>query len=440
MQNAYNQAKKPHDLGTSNVRTLQNIADMRAKDPEVFDAIAQERKRQENHLELIASENIVSKAVLVAQGSILTNKYAEGYPKKRYYGGCEAVDSVEACAIARAKSLFGCSFANVQPHSGSSANCAVFLALLNPGDTFMALSLNAGGHLTHGAPVNFSGKWFSPILYGVDSKTHMIDMDNVRNLARKHRPRLLIAGTTAYTRTLDFKAFRDIADEVGAYLMVDMAHIAGLVATGMHPSPLPHAHVVTSTTHKTLRGPRGGLILTDDAAVAKKVNTAVFPGLQGGPLMHVIAAKAVAFGEAQQASFKDYIKDVLKNARVLAKTLEAENIPLVSGGTDNHMLVADLTPLNITGAEAETVLEKIGLVCNKNTVPGETRSPFETSGIRLGTPACTTRGLGENDFKQIGLWIAHALIKTSRNEGDDAIQTLKPRIEAMAKRHPLFYA
>ncbi|MEH0001955.1 MAG: serine hydroxymethyltransferase [Holosporaceae bacterium] len=409
------------------------------QDPEIFSAIKQERRRQENHLELIASENIVSEAVLEAQGSLLTNKYAEGYPSRRYYGGCEAVDQVEACAIDRAKKLFGCGFANVQPHSGSSANCAVFLALLKPGDTFMALSLNAGGHLTHGAPVNFSGKWFQPVPYGVDPKTHLIDMDHVRDVARKHRPRLIIAGITAYPRSIDFKAFKEIADEVGAYLMVDMAHIAGLVATGLHASPFPHAHVVTSTTHKTLRGPRGGLILSDDAAIAKKINTAVFPGLQGGPLMHVIAAKAVAFQEALAPTFKTYIKDVVRNAQTLARVLCDEGLSLVTGGTDNHMLIADLRALDISGAAAEKVLEHIGLVCNKNTVPEETRSPFETSGIRLGTPACTTRGLQEDDFAHIGRWIAMALKSLAQGDEGATVASLKEKVAAMAKKYPLAY-
>ena len=409
------------------------------QDPEIFSAIKQERLRQENDLELIASENIVSEAVLEAQGSLLTNKYAEGYPSRRYYGGCEAVDQVEACAIDRAKKLFGCGFANVQPHSGSSANCAVFLALLKPGDTFMALSLNAGGHLTHGAPVNFSGKWFQPVPYGVDAKTHLIDMDHVRDVARKHRPRLIIAGITAYPRAIDFKAFREVADEIGAYLMVDMAHIAGLVATGLHASPFPHAHVVTSTTHKTLRGPRGGLILSDDAAIAKKINTAVFPGLQGGPLMHVIAAKAVAFQEALAPTFKTYIKDVVRNAQTLARVLCDEGLSLVTGGTDNHMLVADLRSLDISGAAAEKVLEHIGLVCNKNTVPEETRSPFETSGIRLGTPACTTRGLQEDDFAHIGRWIAMALKSLAQGDECATVASLKEKVAAMAKKYPLAY-
>lgn len=406
------------------------------QDPELFSCIKRERARQENHLELIASENITSEAVLAAQGSVLTNKYAEGYVGRRYYGGCEYVDEAEKLAQERVKKLFGCEFANVQPHSGSSANLAVFFALLKPGDTFMGLSLNQGGHLTHGAPVNFSGKWFHAIPYGVDKETECIDMDQVRDIALKHRPKMIIAGTTAYPRTLDFARFRAIADEVGAYLLADIAHIAGLIATKRHPSPFPHAHVVTSTTHKTLRGPRGGVILTNDAPLAKKINTAIIPGLQGGPLMHVIAAKAVAFGEALTPSFATYIHQVQKNAHALGEALQQGGLRLITGGTDNHLLVADVTSFNLSGAEAEKLLESVGIVCNKNTIPGETRSPMEASGIRLGTPACTTRGFKEKDFEMVGTLVATTL----KNESPATLDNVRKKVLALSAAHPLPYS
>src|SRR5690606_19896452 len=375
-------------------------------DPEIFGAIRNELGRQRHEIELIASENIVSRAVLEAQGSIMTNKYAEGYPGKRYYGGCQFVDVAEELAIERAKKLFGCNFANVQPHSGSQMNQAVFLALLQPGDTFMGLDLNAGGHLTHGSPVNLSGKWFNVVSYGVRRDDNLIDMDEVERLAHDHKPKLILAGGTAYSRIWDWKRFREIADGVGAYLMVDMAHIAGLVAGGAHPSPLPHAHVVTTTTHKSLRGPRGGMILTNDEAIAKKVNSAVFPGLQGGPLMHVIAAKAVALGEALQPEFAAYAHQVVANARALAASLKETGLDIVSGGTDNHLMLVDLRPKNATGKRAEAALGRANITCNKNGIPFDPEKPFITSGIRLGTPAGTTRGFGVVEFGQIGKLIA----------------------------------
>ncbi len=419
--------------------TLPPSSALASFDPEVKAYVDDERQRQEDHLELIASENIVSQAVLEAQGSLLTNKYAEGYIGRRYYEGCEPVDGVEHLAEERIKRLFGCAYANVQPHSGSSANLAVFFALLKPGDTFMALSLNEGGHLTHGAPVNFSGKWFKAVPYAVDPETQRIDMDHVRQQALAHRPKMIIAGTTAYPRTIPFEAFRQIADEVGAYLVADVAHIAGLVVTGHHPSPFPHAHVVTSTTHKTLRGPRGGVILTQEEALAKKINMAVFPGLQGGPLMHVIAAKAVAFGEALSPDFASYIGNVVHNAQVLATSLQDHGIKLAFSGTDNHMLIADLRELGLSGAHASRVLNEVGLVCNKNTVPGETRSPTECSGIRLGTPACTTRGLGEKEFAQIGQMMARLLKAVADGTEDNVKDSVAQDVRRMTQAYPLPY-
>ncbi|MGZ3275187.1 MAG: serine hydroxymethyltransferase [Caulobacteraceae bacterium] len=411
-------------------------------DPEVFGAIQHELDRQRHKIELIASENIVSKAVLEAQGSVFTNKYAEGYPGKRYYGGCEYADVVETLAIERAKALFGCGFANVQPNSGSQMNQAVFLALLNPGDTFMGLDLAAGGHLTHGSPVNMSGKWFKPVSYGVRREDQMIDMDVVAALAREHKPKLIIAGGTAYSRVWDFKRFREIADEVGAWLMVDMAHFAGLVAGGAHPSPFPHAHVVTSTTHKSLRGPRGGLILCDDEEMAKKVNTAVFPGLQGGPLVHVIAAKAVAFGEALRPEFKTYAADIVRNARALAETLKTEGLDIVSGGTDNHLMLVDLRPKKATGKLAEKALDRASITCNKNAIPYDPEKPFVTSGIRLGTPAGTTRGFGVAEFQEIGRLIVEVIDSVSgknSEEGDPAVEAaVASKVRALCERFPIY--
>jgi glycine hydroxymethyltransferase len=411
-------------------------------DPEVAGAIALELGRQREKIELIASENIVSKAVLEAQGSVLTNKYAEGYPGKRYYGGCEYVDVIETLAIERAKKLFDCGFANVQPNSGSQMNQAVFLALLNPGDTFMGLDLAAGGHLTHGSPVNMSGKWFKPIPYGVRRDDALLDMDEIAKSAREHRPKLIIAGGTAYSRIWDFKRFREIADEVGAYLMVDMAHFAGLVAGGAHPSPLPHAHVVTSTTHKSLRGPRGGLILTNDEAMAKKINSAIFPGLQGGPLMHVIAAKAVAFQEALQPGFKIYAKKVVENARALAETLREQGLDIVSGGTDNHLMLVDLRPKKATGKAAEKALDRAFITTNKNAIPYDPEKPFVTSGIRLGTPAGTTRGFGPAEFREIGKLIVEVvdgLANKNHQDGDAEVEaSVRTRVGELCRRFPIY--
>lgn len=396
-------------------------------------AIKGELERQQTQIELIASENIVSPAVLEAQGSVLTNKYAEGYPRKRYYGGCEWVDEIEQLAIDRACSLFDCAYANVQPHSGSQANQGVFLAFLNPGDSILGMSLTAGGHLTHGSPVNLSGKWFDVHSYGVNPDTHLIDYEDVRQQALKHRPKLIIAGGSAYPRTIDFARFRAIADEVNALLMVDMAHFAGLVAAGIVPSPFPHAHVVTTTTHKTLRGPRGGMILSRDPDFGKKLNSAIFPGLQGGPLMHVIAAKAVAFNEALQPSFKAYARAVVENAHVLAATLQSRGLNIITQGTDTHLLLVDLRPYGITGADAETRLEKAGLTCNKNGIPFDPLPPNKTSGIRLGTPAGTTRGFGIKEFAHIGEWIADVL------DGDEAtIQETRQKVETLCKLFPIY--
>ena len=411
-------------------------------DQEIFAAIRQELGRQRHEIELIASENIVSRAVMEAQGTVLTNKYAEGYPGKRYYGGCQYVDIVEELAIERAKKLFGCAFANVQPNSGSQMNQAVFLALLQPGDSFMGLDLNSGGHLTHGSPVNMSGKWFNPVSYGVRKDDHLLDMDEVERLAKEHKPKLILAGGTAYSRVWDWKRFREIADEVGAWLMVDMAHIAGLVAAGEHPSPLPHAHVVTTTTHKSLRGPRGGMILTNDEALAKKFNSAVFPGLQGGPLMHVIAAKAVALGEALDPEFKTYARNVVTNARALAESLKDTGLDIVSGGTDNHLMLVDLRPKNATGKRAEAALGRANITCNKNGIPFDPEKPFVTSGIRLGTPAGTTRGFGAAEFREIGQLIAEVLdgLKVANSdEGNAKVeQAVKDKVIALTERFPLY--
>ncbi|MBI2707169.1 MAG: serine hydroxymethyltransferase [Proteobacteria bacterium] len=402
-------------------------------DPLIETVIEGELKRQQTQIELIASENIVSKAVLEAQGSILTNKYAEGYPGKRYYGGCEWVDQAEQLAIDRACALFKCIYANVQPHAGSQANQAVFLAFLNPGDTILGMSLAAGGHLTHGSKVNLSGKWFKVTSYGVDPETHLIDYEDVRTQALTHRPKLIIAGGSAYPRTIDFARFREIADEAGALLMVDMAHFAGLVAGEVFPSPFPHAHVVTTTTHKTLRGPRGGMILSNDLEIGKKINSAIFPGLQGGPLMHVIAAKAVAFGEALQPSFKAYATSIIENAQMLSKILNERRLNIITNGTDCHLLLVDLRPYGMTGADAEEKLEHAGLTCNKNGIPFDPLPPTQTSGIRLGTPAGTTRGFGLKEFEQIGHWIADVL------EGDDAqIGKTREKVEELCDRFPIY--
>jgi glycine hydroxymethyltransferase len=410
-------------------------------DPEIAGAIADELGRQREKIELIASENIVSKAVLEAQGSVLTNKYAEGYPGRRYYGGCEYVDVVETLAIERAKQLFGAGFANVQPNSGSQMNQAVFLALLQPGDTFMGLDLAAGGHLTHGSPVNMSGKWFKPVSYGVRRDDQLLDMDEIAAQAREHKPKLIIAGGTAYSRIWDFKRFREIADEVGAWLMVDMAHFAGLVAGGVHPSPMPHAHVVTTTTHKSLRGPRGGMILSNDEEIAKKMNSAIFPGLQGGPLMHVIAAKAVAFGEALRPEFKLYAQNVVDNARALAESLRSEGLDIVSGGTDNHLMMVDLRPKEAKGKHAEKALDRAFITCNKNAIPYDPEKPFVTSGIRLGTPAGTTRGFGPAEFGEIGGMIAEVVegLRKNGEEGDGQIEaSVRSRVEELCARFPIY--
>ena len=410
-------------------------------DPEIAEAVGKELNRQRTKIELIASENITSRAVLEATGSVFTNKYAEGYPGKRYYGGCDYADVVETLAIERAKQLFGCNFANVQPNSGSQMNQAVFLALLQPGDTFMGLDLNSGGHLTHGSPVNMSGKWFKPVAYGVRPDDHLIDMDEVARIARENKPKLIIAGGTAYSRIWDFPRFREIADEVGAWLLVDMSHFSGLVAGGAHPSPFPHAHVVTSTTHKSLRGPRSGIILTDDEDLAKKINSAVFPGMQGGPLVHVIAAKAVAFAEALRPEFKTYAANVVENARALAASLEGAGLAIISGGTDNHLMLVDLTPKNVTGKAAEKGLDRAWLTCNKNGIPFDTRSPFVTSGVRLGTPAGTTRGFGPEEFRKVGQLIAEVVDGLSRNgdEGDAQIeQKVRTRVEELCSAFPVY--
>ncbi|MDU5335841.1 serine hydroxymethyltransferase [Enterococcus sp.] len=409
--------------------------DYKALDPELWGAIEQEAERQEQNIELIASENIVSEAVRMAQGSVLTNKYAEGYPGRRYYGGCEFVDIVENLAIDRAKELFDAKFANVQAHSGSQANQAAYFSLIQPGDTVLGMDLSAGGHLTHGSPVNVSGKLYNFVSYGVDPHTETIDYEVVRILARKHQPKLIVAGASAYSRTLDFSRFREIADEVGAKLMVDMAHIAGLVATGLHPNPVPYADVVTSTTHKTLRGPRGGLILTNDADLAKKINSAVFPGLQGGPLEHVVAAKAVAFKEALAPEFKDYSEQVLKNAQAMVKVFnQAPETRVISGATDNHLLLIEVTGFDITGREAEELLDSVHITVNKNSIPFESKSFKETSGVRIGTPAITSRGFLEEDAKEV----AELIIETLRSNGDEEkLAEIRQAVLALTDSHPI---
>jgi glycine hydroxymethyltransferase len=410
-------------------------------DPELYQSIAGELHRQQNEIELIASENIVSRAVLEAAGSVLTNKYAEGYPGKRYYGGCQYVDVAESLAIERAKKLFDCGFANVQPHSGSQANQGVLLALAQPGDVLLGMSLDAGGHLTHGAAPNLSGKWFKPVHYGVRRDNGLLDYDQVTELAEAHRPRIIIAGGSAYARTIDFARFRRIADSVGAYLMVDMAHFAGLVAAGIHPSPLPHAHVVTTTTHKTLRGPRGGLILTNDSDIAKRVNSAMFPGLQGGPLMHIIAAKAVAFGEALRPDFTKYAQDVVANAKSMGEAVVSAGYGLVTGGTDTHLILVDLRPKGLTGKAAEAALGRANITCNKNAVPFDEQKPFVTSGIRLGSPAGTTRGFGQAEFRQIGRMIAEVLdgLVANGDGGDGQVEErVKREAVELCERCPIY--
>ncbi|MGN8118447.1 serine hydroxymethyltransferase [Labrys sp. 22185] len=410
-------------------------------DPAVSGAIGRELHRQREEIELIASENIVSRAVLEAQGSVLTNKYAEGYPGRRYYGGCQHVDEVEDLARERARQMFNCSFANVQPNSGSQANQAVFMALMQPGDTFLGLNLAAGGHLTHGAPVNQSGKWFNVVSYGVDPQTHRIDLDQVRDLARTHRPKIILAGGSAYPRIIDFKAFREIADEVGAKLFVDMAHFAGLVAGGVHPNPLDHAHVVTTTTHKTLRGPRGGMVLSNDEEIGKKINSAVFPGLQGGPLMHVIAAKAVAFGEALTPAFKTYAANVVDNARALADALSSGGVDIVSGGTDTHLMLVDLTRKNLTGKAVEAALGRAHITCNKNGIPFDPQGPMVTSGVRLGTPACTTRGFTVEEFKEVARLTLAVIDGLAANgeEGNAAVEAgVRQEVSGLLARFPIY--
>ena len=398
-------------------------------------SVLNELRRQRNNIELIASENFVSKDILKLQGSVLTNKYAEGYSGKRYYGGCKYIDEVETLAIKYACELFDCKYANVQPHSGSSANMAVYKALLNVGDKVMGMNLSHGGHLTHGHPINFSGLDYNIVSYDVDLKTEMLDYDEIEALALKEKPKMIIAGASAYSRFIDFKRFRSIADKCGAYLMVDMAHIAGLVATGLHETPIPYADVVTTTTHKTLRGPRGGMILTNNEEIIKKINKTIFPGIQGGPLMHVIAAKAECFYEALQPEFKDYIKSVVKNAKVLSDTLKSEGFRIVSGGTDNHLMLVDVKSIGLTGKEAEKILDAINITCNKNTIPNETESPMVTSGIRLGTPAMTTRGFNESDFKEVALIISEAL--KNRNDKNKMTE-LKNRVKNLTNSHPLY--
>jgi glycine hydroxymethyltransferase len=416
-------------------------ASLAETDPEIAAVLQGELDRQRNFLEMIASENFVSRSVLEAQGSVLTNKYAEGYPGKRYYGGCDYADVVETLAMDRAKQLFGCNFANVQPNSGSQMNQAVFLALLNPGDTFMGLDLNSGGHLTHGSPVNMSGKWFNPVSYGVGRETETVDMAEVAAKAREHKPKIIICGGTAYSRTWDFPAFRAIADEVGAILLCDMSHISGLVAGGAHPSPFPHCDIVTSTTHKSLRGPRSGIILWNDEKFTKPLNMAVFPGLQGGPLMHIVAAKAVAFREALAPEFSTYAHRIVENARALASSLEENGLRIVSGGTDNHSMLVDLTAKDVTGKDAEKGLDRAWLTCNKNGIPFDSRSPFVTSGIRLGTPAGTTRGFGPEEFRTVGKLIAEVVEGLAKNgpEGDAQIEeSVRQRVSALCAAFPVY--
>ena len=412
-----------------------SFSHLSATDPQIADAINQELGRQRSSIELIASENFTSPSVMEAVGSILTNKYAEGYPGKRYYGGCEKVDVVENLARDRAKELFKCNFANVQPHSGANANFAAYAALVSLGDTIMGLSLDHGGHLTHGSPVNFSGRDYTFVAYGVDPETERIDYDEMERLAKEHRPKIIVGGASAYPRVIDFKRMREIADEVGAYLMIDMAHIAGLVATGAHPSPVPYAHVVTSTSHKTLRGPRGGFILSNDEEIAKKIDKAVFPGSQGGPLMHVIAGKAVAFGEALKPDYADYIDHVVENAAKMGQGMIDGGLRLVSGGTDNHLCLVDLTPADVTGKDAEKMLEHVGLTVNKNTIPNEKRSPFVTSGIRVGSPAGTSRGFTVEEFYEIGQLIA-ATVFNGDNEAKQA--DIAAHVQALIEKHPLY--
>ena len=408
-------------------------------DPEVYDAIRKELGRQRDEIELIASENIVSRAVLEAQGSVLTNKYAEGLPGRRYYGGCQFVDIAENLAIERVKKLFGAAYANVQPHSGASANVEAFFALMQPGDTFLGLNLAAGGHLSHGSPVNVSGKWFKAVAYNVRRDDHRIDMEEVARLADQHKPKVIVAGGSAYPRIIDFRKFREIADSVGAKLMVDMAHFAGLVAGGAHPSPFPHAHVVTSTTHKTLRGPRGGFILTNDDELGKKINSAVFPGLQGGPLMHVIAAKAVAFGEALKPDFKLYAQAVIDNARALADSLQSAGFKIVSNGTDSHLMLVDLTPKGVSGSDAEVALERALITTNKNGIPFDPLPPMQTSGLRVGTPAGTTRGFGPGEFRQIGAWIGEVLDGLATGGDNSAVEAkVRDEVLALTKRFPIY--
>ncbi|OAQ56082.1 serine hydroxymethyltransferase [Enterococcus thailandicus] len=412
------------------------MVDYKTFDPDLWNAIAREKERQENNLELIASENVVSEAVMAAQGSILTNKYAEGYPGHRYYGGCEFVDIVENLAIDRAKELFGAKFANVQPHSGSQANTAAYLALVEPGDTILGMDLSAGGHLTHGSPVNFSGKTYHFVAYGVDPTTEVIDYNVVRILARKHHPKLIVAGASAYGREIDFAKFREIADEVGAKLMVDMAHIAGLVAAGVHPSPVPYADITTTTTHKTLRGPRGGMILTNSEELAKKINSAVFPGIQGGPLEHVIAGKAAAFKEALTPEFKEYSEQVVANAKAMVKVFnQATGTRVISGATDNHLMLIDVREMGLNGKEAEAILDSVNITVNKNSIPFETLSPFKTSGIRIGTPAITTRGFKEEDAAQV----AELVVKALQSKGDDAqLDEVKQGVRELTQKYPLY--
>ncbi|MDA3973829.1 serine hydroxymethyltransferase [Enterococcus thailandicus] len=412
------------------------MVDYKTFDPDLWNAIAREEERQENNLELIASENVVSEAVMAAQGSILTNKYAEGYPGHRYYGGCEFVDIVENLAIDRAKELFGAKFANVQPHSGSQANTAAYLALVEPGDTILGMDLSAGGHLTHGSPVNFSGKTYHFVAYGVDPTTEVIDYNVVRILARKHHPKLIVAGASAYGREIDFAKFREIADEVGAKLMVDMAHIAGLVAAGVHPNPVPYADITTTTTHKTLRGPRGGMILTNSEELAKKINSAVFPGIQGGPLEHVIAGKAAAFKEALTQEFKEYSEQVVANAKAMVKVFnQATGTRVISGATDNHLMLIDVREMDLNGKEAEAILDSVNITVNKNSIPFETLSPFKTSGIRIGTPAITTRGFKEEDAAQV----AELVVKALQSKGDDAqLDEVKQGVRELTQKYPLY--
>ena len=412
---------------------MKELTLLKRNDPEIYEAVMNETNRQRNKIELIASENFVSETVMEANGTVLTNKYAEGYPGKRYYGGCENVDVVENLAIERAKKVFGAGYANVQPHSGAQANMAVFFALLNPGDTVLSMNLAHGGHLSHGSPVNMSGKYFNIVPYGVTKETNTIDYDEIRRLALENKPKLILAGASAYPRIIDFEKFSEIAKEVGAYLMVDMAHIAGLLAAGLHPSPMEYADVVTTTTHKTLRGPRGGLILTNDEELAKKFNKAVFPGIQGGPLMHTIAAKAVCFKEALSPEFKEYQKQIVKNAAALAQGLLDEGFKLVSGGTDNHLMLLDLTDMDITGKEAEKQLDEVGITANKNAIPFDSKSPFITSGVRIGTPATTSRGFKEDDMREIANLIKLAITDFENSKGE-----VRARVKALCDKYPLY--